>query len=359
MKRASEACKQMLKTKGIQQVIRKYYNRIRTENSDKCKVENGDFLRSVFLEDDTYMSSRCNGLANQNDTLFGCENYEECHRSGHDGNKYEPSAFEKMMVMKSAQLSLLAYNLYKNSTVKSQKELENSGSFKFDDRINPVESNAEIIEYTILNHSEYKSKGLVGVIKIRTNKIRTNKIRTDENFRYVAIVAFRGSVDDHEWFTDHGNLNMRRNSFGFHRGQFLMVQSQIHTLTKKLDEFNKKYNNTIKDVIFTGHSLGGCEASIAPAIIKNKKLRFFYPIPESVENMNLHTISFGPTRIGDEFATKTVQDSVQMLRIFANCGDRVPILPTWDQYVSEMNLVQDKHNTNILPLSCVCVCVGY
>merc|ERR1719159_2329696 len=135
------------------------------------------------------MNSSCNAFATRNDTLFGCENYEECHKLSHDEGKYEPSPFEKMMIMKSAQLSLFAYNLYRNSSVKSQEELEESGSLKFNDRINPVQSYADIIDYQTLNHSEYKSKGLVGVMKIKTG--------TD--FRYVAVVSFRGTMEAHEW----------------------------------------------------------------------------------------------------------------------------------------------------------------
>ncbi len=155
---------------------------------------------------------------------------------------------------------------------------------------------------------------LQNVIDIDTGKVQAH-IGELENY---IVVVFKGSDSFEDWID---NLNFKKISFSrtikIHNGfynQYLEIQFIIRNEVYKIYNDNLK-NKIKKEIIFTGHSLGGALATIFATT---------FSIPNSC-------VTFGSPRVGNKAFVKFFNKKINIkesLR-YVNEEDTVCKVPTW------------------------------
>ena len=140
------------------------------------------------------------------------------------------------------------------------------------------------------------------------------------------ITWFRGTESKRDVLVD---LNFFRTKFYMpnvtnnvyvHKGFY----NQFNSVFNKLDNNITNYmleNNTNKELIFIGHSLGGALATLGSCYYANK-----YP------NIKTSCVTFGSPRVGNRSFVKIFNKTVSESYRFVNDNDPVPCLPSRLRY---------------------------
>jgi hypothetical protein len=137
------------------------------------------------------------------------------------------------------------------------------------------------------------------------------------------LCAFRGTENNTaDWLSDINIIrrpmdliNLNKNDRPLvHWGILRQFRSVEKTITEYIDQEIK--NKNIKNIIYTGHSLGGALATIATQNYGHK-----YP------KLNHICVTFGSPRCGDENFKKRFNNICSFSRRYVNKYDPVPSLP--------------------------------
>jgi len=137
------------------------------------------------------------------------------------------------------------------------------------------------------------------------------------------VFTFRGTSSRKDILTD---LNVSReylllkNYDGYslplvHNGFLQQFLSVSNIISYKIEESYLKWK--CKNVIFTGHSLGGALATISSLFFSNEFI-----------NINFQCVTFGSPRVGDSIFKSFFEKSVPHSFRYVNEKDPVPCLPT-------------------------------
>lgn len=196
------------------------------------------------------------------------------------------------MVEQSAHLSNYAYNLDDNIRNIRYKQ--------------PVNANVSQISFRNLEgfdlnrHNDYAHVfGLTGIMTYAGKNI--------------GIVAFRGTTNQKDVIDDVsiGITNDRYTGFD--------QRSKVHVHELK-NRIEKMKRSGISEILFTGHSLGGADATIAPVVLGE-----YYP--SLARSMKFHVITFGSPRPGNQNFSNKFKRTVIFHRRITNSGDPVTNLP--------------------------------
>lgn len=152
------------------------------------------------------------------------------------------------------------------------------------------------------------SNGFTAILKFNTSSTEP---------RYMAVVAFTGTLNSLDW--EDSLFNSGLNELDIHEGYFNRVYNVKDHLEKQLNKLQKKYD--FQDVLFTGHSMGGTEASIAPVLLKHAFPGTFF-----------HVITFGQSKPGGYEFRRFAEQSITFHRRIVNCGDPASGMPRSDAY---------------------------
>ena len=137
------------------------------------------------------------------------------------------------------------------------------------------------------------------------------------------LCAFRGTENKRDWLTDANMIRVKmdltdvedNNRPLAHWGILRQFRSVENNITKYIQE-ELKTNKDIKNIIYTGHSLGGALATIAAQNYGHK-----YP------KLNHMCVTFGAPRCGDDDFRKKFNTICCFSKRFVNEYDPVPSLP--------------------------------
>lgn len=129
------------------------------------------------------------------------------------------------------------------------------------------------------------------------------------------IITFRGTQTEHEWLAD---FQIQKTLFPYvketcyvHEGIFNIYQSCRNSILTQINNLSP-----IKEVIITGHSLGGALSTILTLdIIRSTKFT------------NVSHCSFASPKVGDINFAKLFKNSVSNSLRFVNIYDIIPLLP--------------------------------
>tara|TARA_Y100000816_G_C26055750_1_gene553995 strand:- start:277 stop:1125 length:849 start_codon:yes stop_codon:yes gene_type:complete len=136
------------------------------------------------------------------------------------------------------------------------------------------------------------------------------------------LCAFRGTENTRDWLTDANMIRVRMdlkdiegdNRPRAHWGILRQFRSVEKNITDYIEEEIK--NKDIKNIVYTGHSLGGALATIAAQNFGHK-----YP------TLNHMCVTFGAPRCGDDDFRKKFNKVCCFSKRFVNEYDPVPSLP--------------------------------
>lgn len=136
------------------------------------------------------------------------------------------------------------------------------------------------------------------------------------------LCAFRGTENTRDWLTDANMIRVRMdlkdieddNRPHAHWGILRQFRSVEKNITDYIEEEIK--NKDIKNIVYTGHSLGGALATIAAQNFGHK-----YP------TLNHMCVTFGAPRCGDDDFRKKFNKVCCFSKRFVNEYDPVPSLP--------------------------------
>ncbi len=137
------------------------------------------------------------------------------------------------------------------------------------------------------------------------------------------LCAFRGTENMRDWATDANVIRVSMDLKDVPDKQRPMahwgVLRQFRSVESKITEFidsELKDNTDIKNIVYTGHSLGGGLATIATMNYAHK-----YP------NLKHMCVTFGSPRIGDNSFRKRYNNICHFSKRYVNAYDPVPSLP--------------------------------
>lgn len=134
----------------------------------------------------------------------------------------------------------------------------------------------------------------------------------------MAVVSFRGSTTGDDWTSDLDAFKID----DIHRGFYSRILKNADTWARQLQNLKAKHN--FKDILFTGHSLGGAESSIAPVWLKENAHKYNLNVDSEIQ---LNTISFASPRPGGDEFKKRFEQAVPYSRRVTNMGDVVTNVP--------------------------------
>ena len=108
-----------------------------------------------------------------------------------------------------------------------------------------------------------------------------------------------------------------------HSSYYARVKKRISWIHRQLYYFRLSYD--FEDVLFTGHSMGGTEASMAPVMFTDTMHLKFYK--KFGVKLKLHTITFAQTRPGGSKFAKLARARTNFHRRIENCADPATVLP--------------------------------
>jgi len=135
--------------------------------------------------------------------------------------------------------------------------------------------------------------------------------------RVIGVVAFRGSARKSDW-RDNFNAGWRSDIY---KGFYVRAQKYGPMIKRQLEAM-KRANPSMDDVVFTGHSLGGADASICPSYITRLGKR-----SSNLARVKYHAITFGQPRPGTQDFQSESRRSLTFYRRIANAGDPVTSVP--------------------------------
>ena len=137
------------------------------------------------------------------------------------------------------------------------------------------------------------------------------------------LVVFRGTNNVYDWFADANVIRVSMDLQGVEKKDRPCVHwgmlRQIRSVENELTEFiNNEVleNDQIRNIIFTGHSLGGGLATIAA---QNFGHKYNY--------LNCMCVTFGAPRVGDENFKKRFNRVCKFSRRYVNEYDPIPSFP--------------------------------
>ena len=146
------------------------------------------------------------------------------------------------------------------------------------------------------------------------------------NHKSNLIVVFRGTEEIKDIITD---INMKKTKMKLSSHQYPEVHSgflnQFMTVEDKINDEIKKYlreNEKERNIIFTGHSLGGALATLAYCYFNDKY--------GNISNMGM--VNFGSPRVGGKNFYKLFNKNCKNSIRIVNRYDPVPCLPTRRKY---------------------------
>jgi len=140
------------------------------------------------------------------------------------------------------------------------------------------------------------------------------------------LIAFRGSSDFKDWIANANIIKAKMElpdvpdnelpkvHLGFLR-QFTSVENKITDYINEI--LQNDINNTIKNIVYTGHSLGGGLASIALINYSHKYTQLKHMC-----------VTFGAPRVGNKSFKKKFQEKCNFSKRYVNYYDPVPSLPS-------------------------------
>ena len=111
----------------------------------------------------------------------------------------------------------------------------------------------------------------------------------------MAVVVFQGNVDSMKKADLEAKVGYELNGAGAHARSYERVYNRRDWILAQLNHLNSIYN--FEDVLFTGHSTGGTEASLAPVVLANRQK----------PKWKMHTITFGQTKPGDGYIAERIK----------------------------------------------------
>lgn len=141
-------------------------------------------------------------------------------------------------------------------------------------------------------------------------------------------VIFRGTESKRDVLTDLNIIQIKMPIANTKEKEYPEVHwgfyNQFQYLEPELDKALSEYNNNDsneREVIFSGHSLGGALATIAA-------LKYAKKYPE----LEVNCVTFGSPRVGDPKFAKYFNESVNESYRFVNDNDPIPCVPTAWRY---------------------------
>jgi hypothetical protein len=133
------------------------------------------------------------------------------------------------------------------------------------------------------------------------------------------LVAFRGSQEARDYIQDiklrKVEFTKRRPKSKVHRG-FNQAYRDVRVRLHKIYSTHKK---DVKEVIFTGHSLGGALATLASYDFKL----------DYNDEVKVSCVSLGSPRVGNRWFAKDFNKMIDDTTRIVNGGDPVTQLPSW------------------------------
>lgn len=200
-------------------------------------------------------------------SFFRCSTYDSCKPKYDSDAEYKYTTNDALMIEQSAYLSKYVY------------------------KINNIWERPDIN----VAHKDFTFRDLIGFDLNRNNwnahVFGMTGIMTDHFGEDIGFVSFRGTSNIQDFFDD-ANLGITNDRYtGFEE----RAKVYVHELKNRILQMKKK---GISEILFTGHSLGGADATIAPVVLGE-----YYP--SLARSMKFHVITFGSPRPGNnDFAKK-------------------------------------------------------
>lgn len=293
--------------------------------------------------------------------LFGCSNFTDCEPEWNKFDKtrflpsknqlevlklekeydllksykqiYQKYLFENAITIKLTELAKATYKIdtdYVNFDQKSVSKKSNHWT-------SPYSIQASGILIKDIHHFHLDDHrgmaGFTGVLQIPVGA--DNTTNQTQTYRNIAIVLFRGT----ESFEDFKNIISTNPKNEIYTGFYERFPkyglpvfknlANIFLKYKKLNDANPDIQSKITDVIFSGHSIGGADATVAPILFKRiigdkyQKIPFF----KTWRSLPKHVITFAAPKPGTKKFSTEVKNTVTFYRRYENIGDPIPMLP--------------------------------
>jgi len=155
------------------------------------------------------------------------------------------------------------------------------------------------------------------------------------------LVAFRGTTtfeDIRVYCSDTRmtTFNIQEHVFQLHSG----ILKEFCKMENKLSDLLCNQSPKLKNITFTGHSIGGSYGQIAS---------IYYSLLRPMLNTSCHV--FGSPRVGDIQFTRLLETCVEDLVVVKNSCDVVPFLPMTTHPYNYVKATHEYSNTNWQPFT--------
>ena len=257
----------------------------------------------------------------KNYTDLDWQNYSRKRtKSGLNDTIYEwhPTVFENLLVLDSAFCSNLAYDIFdENHKFFEEKRISTTKSY-----LKNIKRFGESFE------SLSKSHGFVGILENDNYDPGHFNLKTlkgmPKKYSFI-VVAFRGTDNI---FDVNSDLNFKiTDNYGLHEGFFNRFRHEDGTdewISHVLEIIGNEDGNKRK-ILFTGHSLGAAESTIAPVYLKKHIPKLINKMPwyeqqdihyylkrhlEHIKSSNFYVVNFGSPRLGNKKFKKLFHKTV-------------------------------------------------